>query len=95
MPASAITVEQTDAIAKRSRRAANREEGVRPHRARQAHLGYAYLRGSKPAVEVLNGDGSVHYFAIKTKADLSKAIGSMRRSRPAARKAAAAAKKAS
>jgi hypothetical protein len=60
-------------------------------------LGYAYLNG-RPAFEVIRPDGSgkYAYFGIKTKADLANAIAAMRAvEKRAAKKAAAAAKKAS
>ena len=62
-------------------------------------LGYAYIRGQRPAFEVikLDGSGKYDYFPVKTKADLTKAINAMkavekRESKKAAATAAAAKK---
>ena len=50
-------------------------------------LGYAYVRGVRPAVEVIKADGTskYDYVAIKSKADLAKAIKLMKGGRDARR----------
>jgi hypothetical protein len=61
-------------------------------------LGYTYIRGQRPAFEVVKPDGSgkYDYIAIKSKADLTKAINAIKAvEKRAAKKATAAAKKAS
>jgi hypothetical protein len=98
MPASAITVEQvTDAISKQWPEAELVEKKAY-HRIAldKLTLGYAYVRGVRPAVEVIRPDGKYDYFSVKTAADLRKAISAMKKvEAKAAKKAAAAAKKAS
>ena len=100
MAASAITVQQlTDAISKQWPEAELVEKKAY-HRIAldKLTLGYAYLRGVRPAVEVTKGDGSgkYDYIGIKTKADLNRAISSMKKvEAKASKKAAAAAKRVS
>src|SRR4249920_1377938 len=104
MPASAITVEQlTDAITKQWPSSSLVEKKAY-HRIAldKLTLGYAYVRGTRPAVEVIKADGSgkYDYISISTKADLTKAINAMKKvesnaTKLAAKKAAAAAKKGS
>ena len=58
-------------------------------------LGYAYVRGQRPAVEVIRPDGKYDYVGIKTRADLTRAINAMKAvEKRATAKATAAAKKA-
>jgi hypothetical protein len=104
MSSASITVEQlTDAISKEWPQATLVEKKAY-HRVAldKLTLGYAYIRGQRPAVEVIKQDGSgkYDYIGIKTSADLKRAISSMKKveakaSKLAAKKAAAAAKKAS
>jgi hypothetical protein len=99
MPASAITVQQlTDAISKEWPDSQLVEKKAY-HRVAldKLTLGYAYIRGQRPAVEVIKQDGSgkYDYFSVKTAADLRKAISAMKKvEAKAAKKAVAAAKKA-
>jgi hypothetical protein len=64
-------------------------------------IGYGYLRGQVPAFEVLNGDSRYDYFAVRSAADLKKAIAAMRKrqaviaKKATAKTAATASKKAS
>jgi hypothetical protein len=89
MAASAITVQQlTDAISKEWPQATLVEKSAY-HRIAldRLTLGYCYIRGQRPAVEVIS---------VKTAADLRKAVAAMRKvEAKAAKKAADAAKKAS
>jgi hypothetical protein len=95
MPASAITVEQlTDAISKQWP-AATLVEKKAYHRIAldKLTLGYAYVRGVKPAVEVIRPDGKYDYIGIKTRADLKRAVSSMKKvEQRAAKKLATASK---
>jgi hypothetical protein len=100
MAASAITVQQlTDAISKEWPESQLVEKKAY-HRIAldKLTLGYAYVRGVRPAVEVIKPDGSgkYDYIGIRTSADLRKAITAMKKvEAKAAKRAAAAAKKAS
>ena len=99
-PHHAITVEQlTDAITKQWP-SSKLVEKKAYHRIAldKLTLGYAYVRGTRPAVEVIKptAAASTTTSPIKTKADLTKAINAMKAvEKRAAKKAAAAAKKAS
>jgi hypothetical protein len=98
MAASAITVQQlTDAISKEWPQATLVEKSAY-HRIAldRLTLGYCYIRGQRPAVEVIRPDGKYDYISVKTAADLRKAVAAMRKvEAKAAKKAADAAKKAS
>lgn len=98
MSASAITVEKTTAEIAKAFPGVELVEKKAYHRVAlgKVTLGYAYIRGTRPAIEVVNGDGKYTYFGVKTAADLRSAIAAMRKvEKAAAKKAAAAAKKAS
>jgi hypothetical protein len=77
----AITVEQlTDAITKQWPDATLVEKKAY-HRIAldKLTLGYAYVRGVRPAVEVIKADGSGYdYISVRTKSDLTRAIRAMR-----------------
>jgi hypothetical protein len=100
MPSASITVEQlTDAISKEWPEATLVEKSAY-HRIQlgKTALAYAYIRGVKPALEVLRTDGSgkYTYFSVATRADLKRAISAMKKVEArAAKKASKAAKKAS
>jgi hypothetical protein len=81
MSATAITVQQlTDAISMQWPEATLVEKKAY-HRIAldKLTLGYAYVRGVKPAVEVPKGDGKYSYISITTKTDLNRAISSMKK----------------
>jgi hypothetical protein len=80
MAASAITVQPlADAIAKQWPEATLVEKKAY-HRIAldKLTLGYAYVTGTRPAVEVPKGDGKYLYVSVKTKADLTKTINAMK-----------------
>jgi hypothetical protein len=81
--ASASTVQQlTDAISKEWPESELIEKSAY-HRIAlgKLTLGYAYIRGHRPAVEVIKADGSgkYDYIGIKTAADLRRAVSAMKK----------------
>jgi hypothetical protein len=81
-PASAVTVEATIAAIEKQFDGVEFVEKKAYHRIAldKLTLGYAYVRGVRPAVEVIKADGSggYDYVSIKSKADLTKAISLMK-----------------
>jgi hypothetical protein len=93
MSASAITVEATTAAIAAQWPAAELVEKKTYHRIAlgKLTLGYACIRGQRPAFEVVRPDRKYDYIGIKTKADLTRAISAMKKvEQRAAKKATAA-----